>query len=122
MSEFVEGAEVILQRSGWSRVSYGPVFKIGKVYKNGKFMLEGDEDKAQWKPSGSLGAKRTGDGSYSERLYVLTDQVRADAEKSKKVSEAIRFMRAESERLDKLSRGNDDDAILAAYETIKANG
>ena len=48
---FTVGAEVIIH-SGFE--NFGERYsKIAKVYKNGNFILEGDVNKKQWKPSGS---------------------------------------------------------------------
>lgn len=74
---FVVGARVaIRRRSGFSGYDYKEGF-VGKVYKNGNFVLRGDTQ--QWRPSysGKL-ARKTGDSSWHPAVAILWD---AEADK-----------------------------------------
>jgi hypothetical protein len=84
---FVVGAEVVTVNTHWHR-RLGNRRKIAKVYKNGNFILEGDEQKRQWTPRGwrdHWTAHRAGGGYYrSEHLEVWSDKHVAELAERKK--------------------------------------
>lgn len=111
------GAEVIEVSSGFYRTAYGNRYRIGKVYANGNFVLEGDDTRQQWRP---WSGRATRTGSYGGRtvLKLFTPELEAEKDHDTEVLKASRALAAESARLDKLARSNDDNAILEAYRAL----
>lgn len=114
------GAELVaLKRYG----GYGPTVKIDKVHKTGRFTLEGDQTRQQYKAYDNRTAVSTGSGYWSTHLELLTDEIRADVRKQQRVDSAKKVLLAESARLEALARGvADSDDILAAAEEIRGRG
>jgi hypothetical protein len=76
-SKFTVGAEVVEVTSGFSRNRYGRITKIAKVYKNGNFTLECDQDKSYGRPSqyrpdySGKSADMCGQSSLIHRSWVV---------------------------------------------------
>jgi hypothetical protein len=110
------GAEVIFRSSGWGN-RFGRTAKIDKVYKTGNFTVEGD--KQQYRPMRDY-ARASGRRAYhSDSLYPLTDEVRQEVIRERRMREAKTIVAAESERLDKLSRSESDE-LIAEADAIRA--
>lgn len=89
---FIEGAEVIHIDSGWNGRRHGSRYKIGKVYKNGNFILEGDADRQQWRPSNFGCAYKTGD-SYLRGGHLELYQGKHAAEAAEQKAKHDRIVR-----------------------------
>lgn len=110
------GAEVITVYTRAARgLGYGPTSKIDKVYKTGRFTLEGSNK--QYTPF-ATGARESGGTYLSSRIVPLTDEVRADIEMSEKVRAARAFLFEEIDRINRLLRSSatDDAQILREAE------
>lgn len=102
----------------------GKPAKIGKVYKNGNFVLEGDKQRQQYRPWRDR-ASRTGDGwsrawHRDTNLYPDTPENRERFARARKVKVAHGKVFKEAKRLDKIARGSDYDAILAEASRLAA--
>ena len=120
MADWVVGAEVVERSSSWGPVwRYGAVRKIGKVHKNGNFVLEGESQ--QWRPLSDYAVKTSDRGFYSSstRIVLMTDEAKADMELAAAYAAAAAVVRAEAERLERVYRGNDVDETIA--EAAKIN-
>lgn len=110
------GAEVITVYARAARgLGYGPTSKIDKVHKTGRFTIEGSTE--QYRPFKD-GARRAGDHYSSTYLIPLTDENRAEVERSKLVKAARAFLYEEMDRLNRLLRSSatDDAEILREAE------
>lgn len=110
------GAAVIFRSSGWYG-RYGRTAKIDKVYKTGNFTID-EGGKQQYRPCGDY-AWRAGSAWSGDRLYPLTDDVRQDVNRQRRLMEAKSIVSAEADRLDKLSRTESDELIVEA-DAIRA--
>lgn len=82
---FVVGVEVaIFTDEGWSSTEHVTVTKVAKVYANGNFIVEGDEQRQQWRQWGEGRAIRTGNHHYRCEMRILTDKVRERAIKTER--------------------------------------
>ena len=112
------GVEVIEVMHSWGIKSFGRVIKIGKVYKTGRFVLEGDT--RQYTPSASeFDASSAG----RHRVRLLDDDTRAERDREIALFKAHRVISDEIKRWDKIIRQryeSDHDAILAEAERIIA--
>ena len=115
----VPGTEVIERFSSIHGVRYGAVRKIGKVYKNGNFLLENSAD--QWRPHNDS-AWRAGNGHSSHVLVPLTEETRQEVERNSRVKMAQRLVFEESKRLEKLARTEWDDLLVEADRIIARDG
>jgi len=113
------GAEVIERSSaGWGALPrYGSVKKIAKIYKNSNFVLEGDAQ--QWRAFGDI-ANKTGASHYDSTVLVpLTDEVSRDIATSKTYNTAVKVVRNEADRLEKVWRGKNVEDTIAEAAKIK---
>lgn len=111
------GTEVVIVNSGGWGKRYRRITKIDKVYKTGRFIIDGESQ--QWRPWNDY-ACQTGSSYYSStRCEPITDEVRAEMDREKRVYAARTVVREESERLEKLSRG-DSDELLAEADRIRS--
>ncbi len=97
----VGGEVVFVPRS--SGRPHGRVAKIEKVYKNGRFIVEGDN--GQWTPYQYTDGRRgaTSSGSYSGMdVHPFDGPERAAAEKSWRWAKAKEVVIAEMHRLEKM--------------------
>lgn len=117
MSGWVAGAEVISQTSGWGRTRYGSTHKIGKVYANGNFVLEGDEGRQQWRAHRDY-AVQTGGSSHSNRLALVTPELEIEIEKSNRANTARNKLSKHADEMAKIARQGDDDEVLAAVAAL----
>ena len=109
------GAELIEVRSGWHGAVYGPTQKIAKVYKNGNFVVEGDDQ--QWRPWSDRAVK-TGGLRSSATLHPITSELLVEKGEAEEMEIARRWVADEAERLSRL-RGSD---ALDEYRKAKAEG
>lgn len=117
MADWVAGAEVISRSSGWGSTRYGSIHKIGKVYANGNFVLEGDDTRQQWRV-GSNYASQTRGGIRSNHLVLVTPELEIEIERSNRVSAARNKLSRHADEMAKLARQGSDDEILAAVAAL----
>lgn len=104
-----EGAEVVESPSTWGRV-WGKVRKIGKVRKNGLFVLEGDD--SLWTPNDTY-ASPTKSNWSARTLRPFTGENREEAKKSWQVDAARDRLIKYVQKLEKACGHWDADVILA---------
>lgn len=113
---WIVGAEVVERSFGYGATRFGLRKKIGKVYANGNFVLEGE--KQQWRPWAGT-ASKTGDRQWVRvSLALVTPEIEDEIAQASRVQIARAAVIAEYERLQKIVRGSDDDEILAAYAAL----
>lgn len=117
-SQWAPGAEVVKRSSGFGRPRYGERLKIGKVYANGNFILEGDASRTQWRPMGDVASQRGGDRWSRTYLVIVTPDLEAEIATARQVEHAKAAVNQEIERLREIARSGDDEAILDAYAAI----
>lgn len=114
------GQEVVISTIVWGDPSYSSILTIEKVYKTGNFTVAGQNDR-QWRPVSDWAWLAGRDNSWSrERLLPLTDALKAEMKAAQRYSTAKRLLHNEAERLEKLARSDDREAIIAAAAALKA--
>ncbi len=114
------GVEVVESRGGFGE-HYGKTSKITKILGNGNARIEGSDQ--QWRIHNGYLAQ-TGSYSYGGTTYRHLDvEQRERVLKVAQVAKAKKVLQDEADRLEKLWRHGDEDAMIAAAATIKpANG
>lgn len=113
------GAEMIERTRGWGRTYGSKTVRIAARLKNGNIRLEGSS--SQWRCTHDGGASEAGGHGYHRTSYVLlTPAVRAKADQERGVEIAKRKVQAEADRLEKIWRRGDDEAILAAAAALES--
>lgn len=95
----------------------GETITIEKVHKTGRFKVTGDD--AQWTAWGNDASKR-GYGRFdTTHATFLTDAITAKVAKEMAVDRAKTALRNAADVMEKLARGSDDDAIIAAAAKLE---
>ena len=115
------GTEVIESFGRWGD-RYGRTLKITAILGNGNARVDGS--KSQWRihdaySGGEEGYLSEAGGGYGRTtLRHLTSAMKANVAAAKKLAVATNRVRVEAERLEKLARSGDSDAIIAAAASI----
>ena len=106
------GVEVVEVGNRFTTRKYGSVHRIGKVYKNGNFVLEGSSD--QWRPWSGGSAQRTGEQGWNRSaVRLVTDEVRQEMARDLELAKARSVVTAWSDHIGRVARSNDEAAILS---------
>lgn len=110
------GAVFAILGGRWSRARYsGQKLTIAKVYKTGKVKMEGDD--RQWSIIDDC-ARVKGFAEHTVAQF-MTPEVAAGVERSLAAMAAIKLLYEESERLDKIARGGNEEELIAAAVALK---